>query len=336
MIGQRFWLQCWLRVVMVTLLSIGAALIPAGSAIAEPPTEAYPMSDPRASVGGNFKGELSFAYCPELGGYIAVGRGGDDGIWASQLHGSDWTPWRSLGGATSSPPTIASLVDPLATVCKVYVRGLDQRLWSTTVRPSLSTGPWQANPVGHLAAQPIIRWNHDHYTIAVLGTDKRIYTGTLTSSGVATWTGHGGASNFTPSLRAVYNQQGTYQGWCLSIVATDHAWWERCTYGAQANHWVSQGGYFTGAPGTYDYGNTYGYALRGARGFDGSLWIRSDKTGWYSLGGKMTTDPPGFGYSPSSNPPPWVGVLGIEGRTWQRTSLNISALSWKPFQRLGG
>lgn len=335
MVERRFPMRKLLVAGVAALALVATMIVSAGPATAYPPTEYYPGSDPRASVGGSFKGEISVDYCFDVG-FVAIGRGLDDGIWASVYNDTTltWSNWKSLGGKTSATPALFRTDRPAPAYCVMYVRGLDDRLYFADVKPGLPAATWTSNPTyGFLGSAPTIGQLNDTQTMAVRGTDGVVYTGQLTINGVASWTSQGGQTNYAPSLRAVRDTNSNYVGWCLSAIGLDGAWWEKCSYGPQANQWRSLGGYFTGAPGSYNYG-PYGYSVRGARGGDGGLWLRSDNTEWFSLGGQMTAERPGFGYS-SANP--WVGVLAGDGRTWQRTSFNLYSLdSWNTWQRLGG
>jgi hypothetical protein len=172
--------------------------------------------------------------------WVFARRTSDGAILERHLSNGQWTPFASIGGASTSGPAAAAYGPNI----EVFIRGTDGALWSN----QMTNGSWSgwASRGGYFTSGPsaIARRGTNVLDVAGRGGDNAIYLSTyVPGTGWSQWGSLGGNLTSAPAL-------DSHSDGILDVFArgTDGSVQQQAWNGSQWLGWSSLGGGIIGAP----------------------------------------------------------------------------------------
>jgi hypothetical protein len=176
-----------------------------------------------------------------LGEAYVFARAADGAILERHWSGSVWTPWKSLGGFSTSGPAAVAFGNTI----HVFMRGSDGAVWQSWLQPDDSWRPW-ISLGGYTTSAPAVtvRRGEGYLDLVVKGGDSQMYH--------RSYVPNVGWSNFAPiggllTTAASVNSQSPS---LLNIWSrgTDGQMFQKSWTGTAWSDWVALGGGLFGAP----------------------------------------------------------------------------------------
>lgn len=175
------------------------------------PAVAAPFANRLELYGRDSRGELQFRYwdgtwhpwvslgrpssvtltgdpaaASQTGWMVAIVQGSDRAYWMKEWANGGWQAWRSIGGAFTSSPAVAS---PYPGRLEVYGRGLDGAIWLNV----LERGAWNgwhslgAPAPGLTAERPAAVGHWGHLSVFAIGNDTQLWRKRWINGGWQAW-----------------------------------------------------------------------------------------------------------------------------------------------------
>jgi peptidoglycan/xylan/chitin deacetylase (PgdA/CDA1 family) len=241
---------------------------------------------------------------------LAVGARGTDGaLWLRINSNGTWGGWQSVGGLLSAAPAVVVGADGRI---DVFVRGLDDSLWTRALPPGGSWSPWTSLG-GWLTTGPAgVYVDPVRLDLYAIGGDRAVWHRTWTGSTWSGWQSVGGQTYVAPTVAPSPQGDGAW----VFVRGTGNGLYlnPNATVGGTA--WQGLGGVLIDAPAAAGVAGRVDVVVRGT---DNSLWSRLFRNGaWSGWAGAWT---------PAGPPAPASSLLGVD---WTRipTSAPVVALTF--------
>jgi hypothetical protein len=174
------------------------------------------------------------------GDMVVVARGVDGAIYERHLEAGAWTPWASIGGATTSGPAAAAYGDSI----QVFVVGTDNAVYQNVLRLGSWSGWTSLGGYATSAPAAVARRGNNYLDLDVRGGDNAIYHRSFVpGSGWSPWASLGGHLTSAPALNS--QDPGVLNVWARG---TDGQLFQRAWNGTAWRDWEPLGGGLLGAP----------------------------------------------------------------------------------------
>jgi peptidoglycan/xylan/chitin deacetylase (PgdA/CDA1 family) len=260
-----------------------------------------------SSIGGRIVGAPAATLAQTT---LVVGARGTDGaLWLNFNSNGTWGGWHSVGGLLSAAPAVVGGTDGRI---DVFVRGLDDSLWTRALPPGGSWSPW-TNLGGWLTTGPAGAYiDATRLDVYAIGGDRAVWHRMWTGSTWSGWQSVGGQTYAAPSVARSPQGDGAW----VFARGTGNGLYLNADAAVGGTAWHDLGGVLIDAPAAAGAAGRVDVVVRGT---DTSLWSLLFRNGaWSGWAGS---------WAPTGPPAPAPSLLGVD---WPRipTSAPVVALTF--------